>query len=97
MPIKRIMLYVISYDITDNRRRNQVAKLLEGFGERVQYSVFECLLTADQFSALLRRLVRRIDQDADSIRCYRLCAGCADETILRGRNTVVEEVDHYVL
>ena len=35
------MFYVICYDIPDNRRRNQLAKELKGFGTRVQYSVFE--------------------------------------------------------
>lgn len=34
-------LYLISYDITADKRRNALAKLLEGFGSRVQYSVFE--------------------------------------------------------
>ncbi len=34
-------LYLISYDITADNRRNALAKLLEGFGSRVQYSVFE--------------------------------------------------------
>ena len=38
------MYVVVSYDITNDRRRLKVMKTLEGFGERVQYSVFECRL-----------------------------------------------------
>ena len=38
------MFYVISYDIPDDRRRGQLAKVLKGFGTRVQYSVFEAHL-----------------------------------------------------
>ena len=46
------MLYVISYDIPDNRRRSQLAKVLKGFGSRVQYSVFEAHLNGKQYEEL---------------------------------------------
>ena len=35
------MHYTVAYDITDDKRRNKVAKILKDFGKRVQYSVFE--------------------------------------------------------
>ena len=35
-----MFLYVISYDIPDDKRRKKIADLLEGYGQRVQYSVF---------------------------------------------------------
>jgi CRISPR-associated protein Cas2 len=38
------MIHLISYDIEDDRERLQVSKVLEGFGRRVQKSVFECPL-----------------------------------------------------
>jgi CRISPR-associated protein Cas2 len=37
--------YIVSYDICDDKRLRKVAKVMEGFGQRVQYSVFECDLT----------------------------------------------------
>ncbi|MBC7317262.1 MAG: CRISPR-associated endonuclease Cas2, partial [Chloroflexi bacterium] len=40
--------YVISYDIPNDRHRLRIAHLLEGYGERVQYSVFEVWLTEKQ-------------------------------------------------
>ena len=43
------VFYVISYDIPDDRRRNQLAKVLKGFGTRVQYSVFEAHLNRTQY------------------------------------------------
>ena len=43
------MFYVISYDIPDDRRRGQLAKVLKGFGTRVQYSVFEAHLNRTQY------------------------------------------------
>lgn len=38
------MFVVVSYDIKNDKRRRKVMKLMEGYGERVQYSVFECHL-----------------------------------------------------
>lgn len=50
------MRYIISYDVSDTRIRSRLSKILEGFGERVQYSVFECNLSRDQYSNLLAKL-----------------------------------------
>jgi CRISPR-associated endonuclease Cas2 len=46
------VLILVSYDIPDDRRRTKLAHTLKDFGQRVQYSVFECLLTADQVAHL---------------------------------------------
>ena len=49
------MLYLITYDIADDRRREDVATLLSGYGPRVQLSVFECELRSRREAADLRR------------------------------------------
>jgi CRISPR-associated protein Cas2 len=90
--MKHRMRYVIAYDIPDDRRRNRVAKLLEGHGERVQYSLFECQLTAAQFKKLWQELGKRTDEDEDSLRAYRLCSGCAAWARTRGPAVRVVEV-----
>ena len=46
------MFHVISYDIPDDQRRSRLAKVLKGFGTRVQYSVFEAHLTNAQFQQM---------------------------------------------
>ncbi len=69
------MRYVVSYDIGDDKRRRLVAKIMEGYGYRVQYSVFECDLEKRQLLALkkaLRPLVKK--QEMDSVRFYALPA-----------------------
>ncbi|MGY4610889.1 CRISPR-associated endonuclease Cas2 [Thermostichus sp. MS-CIW-38] len=48
-----MQLYVITYDIPDNKRRKKVSDLLEGYGRRVQYSVFECRLEQHQYQDLI--------------------------------------------
>ena len=73
------MFYVISYDIPDNQRRNQLAKVLKGFGTRVQYSVFEAHLTRSQFEQMKQAVDRVIDPDEDSVRYYALCRACAGQ------------------
>ena len=70
------MFYVISYDIPDDRRRGQLAKVLKGFGTRVQYSVFEAHLTRTQYEALKRAAASVIDTSEDSVRYYALCGAC---------------------
>lgn len=71
------MLYVITYDIPDNQRRNQLAKTLKGFGTRVQYSVFEAHLNRKQFEELKHAVANVIDSSEDSVRYYALCGACA--------------------
>ena len=70
------MFYVISYDIPDDRRRGQLAKVLKGFGTRVQYSVFEAHLNKRQYEELKRAVERLIDLTEDSVRYYALCSAC---------------------
>ncbi|EHC10149.1 CRISPR-associated endonuclease Cas2 [Fischerella thermalis CCMEE 5273] len=55
-----MLLYVVAYDIPCNKRRKKVSDLLEGYGQRVQYSVFECQLTTDQYNELRKRLKKQV-------------------------------------
>jgi len=66
------MFTVISYDVVNDKRRTRVMKLLKGYGAHVQYSVFECDLTAQQFERLRHELLDLIDRTTDSVRCYLL-------------------------
>lgn len=84
--------YVVVYDIPDDRRRNRVAKWLEGHGLRVQYSVFECSLEEAQFRKLWQGLGKRIRVEEDSIRAYRLCPVCAAWVQTLGPGLPVAEV-----
>lgn len=50
------MRYIISYDIKDNKTRNRLVRILEKYGERIQYSVFEFELDKDSFINLMSEL-----------------------------------------
>ncbi|NET61636.1 MAG: CRISPR-associated endonuclease Cas2 [Symploca sp. SIO2E6] len=47
-----MLLYVVAYDIPDDKRCKKVSDLLEGYGKRVQYSVFECVLSQAKYEEL---------------------------------------------
>jgi CRISPR-associated protein Cas2 len=65
-----MLLYIIAYDIPVDKRRKKVSDLLEGYGRRVQYSVFECVLTAAKYTELKKRLKKQVILAEDSIRFY---------------------------
>ncbi|MDQ3775514.1 MAG: CRISPR-associated endonuclease Cas2 [Pseudomonadota bacterium] len=69
--------WVIAYDIADDRRRAHVARVLEGHGLRVQWSVFECRCNRTEMQALRRRLLELAEPGADRLRFYPLCGPCA--------------------
>jgi CRISPR-associated protein Cas2 len=65
------MMIVVTYDITDDRRREEIAMLLSGYGPRVQLSVFECeVSSADELRRLRSDLRDHIDPLEDQIRIY---------------------------
>lgn len=78
------MLWLVCYDITDDRARRRVERLLSGHGERVQLSVFECVMEDHVTERLRSAVAREIDPKVDSVRWYPLCAWCEAETLVRG-------------
>jgi len=69
--LQRDNLYVIAYDIPEDRRRTRLANLLKSYGERVQLSVFECWLSRAELEALKKRIREKVDLAEDSVRIYR--------------------------
>lgn len=69
------MFVLVSYDVaTQNdggaRRLRRVAKACKDYGQRVQYSVFECIVDPAQWVVLRTRLIKEIDEKKDSLRFY---------------------------
>jgi CRISPR-associated protein Cas2 len=79
------MLYVVCYDISNDRRRRKLDKLLKGYGQRVQESVFECDLDTNKLVELEEKITRRIEPEDDSVRIYRICAACRTAIKVIGR------------
>ena len=73
------MLVLISYDVAvtgegGQRRLRRVAKACQDYGQRVQFSVFECIVDPAQWTVLRERLIDEIDEEKDSLRFYFLGA-----------------------
>ncbi|NCO51486.1 MAG: CRISPR-associated endonuclease Cas2 [Deltaproteobacteria bacterium] len=73
------MMVLVSYDVstmdrTGARRLRRVAKICQNHGQRVQYSVFECLVDPAQWTMMRQQLVEVIDVAQDSLRFYFLGA-----------------------
>lgn len=78
------MIYFIGYDIASPKRLHKVAKTLENYGIRVQYSFFECEMEREQKDELVRSLLAIIDKKEDSLRVYPLCEDCVPRVISEG-------------
>ena len=91
------MLYVVSYDIPDDRRRTRVHSALTGFGTWVQFSVFECFLNRKQRLLMESRLLEEIHQREDTVRIYGLCAACKTKVDVLGRGDAPREDTIYIL
>ncbi len=82
------MLYIVSYDISLTKRRNRIAKALENYGRRVQYSVFECELDEKRFRKLYSEMMKETDGMEDgSVRFYPICESCAKKAQIIGFET----------
>ncbi len=70
------MLVLISYDVSikenGQKRLRRVAKACQNYGQRVQYSVFECVVDPAQWTVLKQKLMDEIDPELDSLRFYYL-------------------------
>ncbi len=84
-------LYVVAYDIPDDRRRTRVHKILSGFGKWTQYSVFECFLSEKERVALMEKLKRVLKAREDSVRLYPLCKACVEKVETLGSEKPKEE------
>ena len=73
------MLHLVAYDIRNPRRLYRVAKVCLDFGIRVEYSVFECDLSKDDFELMWKFLEKAIDADEDCILAYRICGSCVQQ------------------
>lgn len=91
------MFYSICYDISEDRRRTKISKILKDYGERVQYSVFEANLEPDQLERLMNRAAKVLNAEEDSLRLYPLCAACRAKVEILGLGSVMQDPDFIII
>ena len=74
--MKHKHFYVLTYDISDTKRRDKVVKMMESIGTRMNFSVFECMLTEIQYQNMVKRLDKIVSLREDRINIYPLCMEC---------------------
>jgi len=90
------MVYVIVYDISDDRCRYRISKFLEGKGQRIQESAFECRLQEDELNSVIDTLQGLLGSFGN-IRIYPVCANCMAKSIGIGEITEVTGQDGYAI
>lgn len=92
------MLWLVCYDVADNKRRQKLVKLLEQRGQRVQYSVFECPLTEKELRHLLeKRWLKVLNLREDNLRIYALDETAKKRTLVFGGPPPYEPPDYVIL
>ena len=86
------MIYIVAYDIANNRRRLKVAKILESWGYRIQESVLQLRLDSATLARVRARLAALISESDDVIHIYPICSSCADRADILGAAIALDDV-----
>ena len=76
--------YLVCYDIPDTPRRTRIARCLDDYGGRVQYSVFEMVLDHRLFDNLAADLTALVEPSQDRVIIYPICAACQKKAVFLG-------------
>jgi len=93
------MNYLVCYDIENNKNRKKLSDLLEGYGYRVNYSVFECELNKTKLKKLINEIEEKkyLDKSIDSLRFYHLCKNCVPKSFeLCNREEIFESKELFI-
>lgn len=90
------MVYLVVYDISDDRCRSKISTYLEGKGQRIQESVFECHLEEVDIRAISGTLQQWV-QNQGNVRIYPVCANCIQKSIGIGNITESVGRDGYAI
>jgi len=91
------MNYAVAYDIADNKVRKKVSELLEEYGVRVNYSVFEIKINKRNLKKLLSKILELIDKKDDSIRFYHICKNCEMKSFeVCDKPDIFENLDFFI-
>ena len=73
------MRYIVCYDVSDDKRRRKISELLDGYGDRIQDSVFELPVESSLMDECLDQLTDFVKKSEDNVAIYRLCSSCDSE------------------
>jgi CRISPR-associated protein Cas2 len=91
------MLVLVVYDIPDDKRRLKLSKFLEGYGRRVQKSVFECFISMEEMKKLHVKVQRYTKVGEDDVRLYWIPKDAVARTLTVSSSLPQEPPSVYIL
>jgi CRISPR-associated protein Cas2 len=89
-------LYVVCYDIPDDRLRTRIANRLVDFGARIQYSVFECWLSPFGRDTMLTALRQLLDDEDGMIAVYHIGTDYESRRVVIGEQLDTRPPESYI-
>ena len=91
------MQALVTFDVTDDRRRYRMTQVLQDYGQRVQESVFWIDCDDELYVRMRERLARVVDRALDNVWLLPVCAGCAKRVDVMGVGRKPEVPEYYIL
>lgn len=91
------MITLITYDITDPKRLNNLRIFLNEFGLRTQKSVFECDIDDIALKRIRAYCRLNLDIGTDSVRIYKICTRCINKVVISGMGLKVTQMDYMIV
>lgn len=91
------MITLITYDITEPKRLNDLRRFLKEFGLRTQRSVFECDIDDDALKRIRAYCRANLDIARDSVRIYKICNRCVNKVVISGTGLKVTQLDYMIV
>ncbi|HAG81714.1 MAG TPA: CRISPR-associated endonuclease Cas2 [Cyanobacteria bacterium UBA12227] len=91
------MLVVVVYDISDDKRRTKLSNFLEGYGRRVQWSVFECFLSLPEMRQLYEKVKTLVKPEEDNVRFYWISEEAVSRSLVIGGEAPQPPPTYYVI
>lgn len=80
---------IVAYDIQDDRSRSRISKVLERYGVRINFSVFECMFTDIQFLQVQAKVEKFVNKHSDTVIYYPICVNCYTKIIYQPKRKQV--------
>ncbi|OYE00326.1 CRISPR-associated endonuclease Cas2 [Nostoc sp. 'Peltigera membranacea cyanobiont' 232] len=91
------MLVIVVYDISDDKRRSKLSNFLEGYGQRIQLSVFECFLDLSEMRQLYDDVKKRVKASEDNVRFYWISQEAVNRVLTIGGESPKPPPKYYVI
>jgi CRISPR-associated protein Cas2 len=91
------MRYIVCYDVSEDCRRQRLVDVLLDYGQRVEESVFECMLEPPLAARLIDGVRAVVDTAEDKVLVYGLCENCAEKALVIGPVERPKEAEFYIL